>query len=252
MPGIKCSGSLTPLVAVEQLTPQQTAAAGPIYAVPASGVVVVHGDASGGSIGTSQAENPIQEAFKHMMLNFMGSMQTDFQLTPDRTLGVIIAAGGGTMGNTGMQREGLAGSALSVLICYNCQKPRDTTSQCKSSSTRNADNRGPRESTGNNGMPGVKTVGNGELTNNAKSSHGTASNAVVTEIGHVTEVAGEQLTPVTCVKVVAVAAVNHIVAAACSTLMRLPAVAAILEKAMVDEHIRVEYGNYEQPTRGPK
>ena len=65
----------------------------------------MHSEASSSGTAGIQAQNPMQEAFNQMMLNFMGSIKTDFQLTPHRTPGVISAAGGGAVGNAGMRRK---------------------------------------------------------------------------------------------------------------------------------------------------
>ena len=52
---------------------------------------------------------------------------------------------------------------------------------------------------------------------------------------------------------VSVAIDTKIVCQACATLMRMPAVAAIFEKAMVDKRVRVEEDeDYEQPARSAK
>ena len=53
-------------------------------------------------------------------------------------------------------------------------------------------------------------------------------------------------------KIVSVAADKNMVGAASSNLMRMPAVAAIFEKAMVDKRVRVEDSDYEQPIWGAK
>ena len=230
---------------------QPPAIANPIYAVPASGVVAAQGEVNNASGGGGQAKNPMQEAFNQMMLNFMGSMKADFQLTPHRTPGVISAIGGGAVGNAGAQRGGSAGGAPTGLICYNCQKPGHYASQCKSPSTRNTDNKGSKEGTSNS-VHVAKTTGVGESDSNAGRNHNASRSMEAGQVNRVTEVLEDELSPVSCVIVVSVAADKSIVGAACSTLMRMPAVAAIFEKAMVDKRVRVEDDEYEQPTRGPK
>jgi len=62
----------------------------------------------------------------------------------------------------------------------------------------------------------------------------------------------DKVSPVSCIKVVSVAADKGIVGAACSTLMRMPAVAAIFEKAMADKRVRLEDDDYEQHGRSQK
>ena len=223
----------------------------PIYAVLASGVVAVQGEASGTTGGTSQAKNPMQEAFNQMMLNFMGSMKADFQLTPHRTPGVISAVGGGVDGNGGTYRAGSAGGAPSGLICYNCQKAGHYASQCKSPSTRNTDNKGSKEMASGN-VPIAKSVGVVEMSSNARANHNAVRNVETGQVNRVTEVVNEELSPVSCVKIISVAVVKNIVGAACYMLMRMPAVAAIFKKAMADKRVRVEDEDYEQPIPGPK
>ena len=126
-----------------------------------------------------------------MMLNFMRSMKTDFQLTPHRTPGVISAAAGEAVGNAGMRGGGLAGSAPSGLISYNCQRPGHYASQCKSPSTRSTDNRGAKESTTTSGPLAAKPTGTGESAGNKQTSRDNTGTAVVSEIGRVTEVVDE-------------------------------------------------------------
>ena len=201
----------------------------------------------------------MREAFNQMMLNLMGSMKTDFQLTPHRTPSVISAAGGGAVGIAGMRGGVVAGSAPSALICYNCQRPGHYASQCKSTSTRNTDNRGARESTTTSGSLTVKPTGTGESAGNMQTSRGTTGTAVVSEIGRVTEVVDEQLSFVSCGKIVSVAADENKVEVACFTLMRMPAVAVIFEKEIVDKRVRVAFAPGHRgprilrgPTRNPR
>ena len=186
-----------------------------------------------------------------MMLNFMGSMKADFQLTPHRTPGVISAVGGGVVGNGGTHRAGSAGGAPSGLICYNCQKAGHNASQCKSPSTRNTDNKGSKEMASGN-VPIAKSVGVVEMSSDARANQNTVRNMETGQVNRVTEVVNEELSPVSCVKIVSVAADKDIVGAACSTLMRMPAVLAIFKKAMADKRVQVEDEDYEQPIRGPK
>ena len=65
----------------------------------------------------------------------------------------------------------------------------------------------------------------------------------------ITEVSSDddlaKVKPVSCIKVVSVAADKKIVGQACATLMRMPAVAAIFEKAMVDKRVQVDDDDYE-------
>lgn len=62
----------------------------------------------------------------------------------------------------------------------------------------------------------------------------------------------EELSPISCVKIVSVAVDKNIVEAGFSMLMRMPVVAAVFKKAMADKHVRVEDGDYEQPNCRPK
>ena len=76
--------------------------------------------------------------------------------------------------------------------------------------------------------------------------------------GRITEVTSDEKKSqvsgnnVAFVRVVAVAADKRIVGQACATLMRMPAVAAIFENAMVDKRVRVEDDDYELPGRSAK
>lgn len=72
----------------------------------------------------------------------------------------------------------------------------------------------------------------------------------------ITEVVSEddptQASAVSCIKVVSIAVDKKIVGQACATLMRMSAVAAIIEKAMVDKWVRVEDDDYKQPGHSAK
>ena len=232
----------------------------PIYAAPAPGVIAARSEttAVNGTINenpsSAQATNPMQEAFNQMMLNFMNGMKTDFRQTPHRTPGVTNAATGGGQGSNGGQRGAASGAGSTGVICYNCQKAGHYASQCRSPSVKNADHKGARESMRTEGVGGQKTV----VVREGANSQGPASIvprvSVANEVRRLTEITEEeqQLSPVSCIKVVSVAADKNIVGAACSTLMRMPAVAAIFEKAMIDKRVRIDDDDYEQPVRGTK
>lgn len=61
-----------------------------------------------------------------------------------------------------------------------------------------------------------------------------------------------QASTISRIKVVSVAVDRAIVGEACSTLMRMPAVAAIFKKAMVDKRVLIEDGAYEETGRATK
>lgn len=86
----------------------------------------------------------------------------------------------------------------------------------------------------------------------ATGSTGIGFGGQITEVtcdGKENQVSGNSIA---CVQVVAVAAHKRIVGQACATLMRMPAVAAIFENAMVDKRVRVEDDDYELPGRSTK
>ena len=73
----------------------------------------------------------------------------------------------------------------------------------------------------------------------------------------ITEIVGEagivKASPISYIMLVSVAVDKKIVGQACGTIMRMPAVAAIFEEALVDKRVRVEEDDdYEQPARSAK
>ena len=202
-------------------------------------------------------------------------MKSDFRQSSHRTPGVNNAAPGAVqVAGSGGKREygGKAGS--SSVVCFNCREMGHISTVCKNPPLSYAEQKRVRdESRAEQDAKMSATTGSA-----ADSSHGatttierapsksqpgvpvrvaTASTGIGFG-GRITEVTCDEKenqvsgNSIACVQVVAVAAHKRIVGQACATLMRMPAVAAIFENAVVDKRVRVEDDDYELPGRSTK
>ena len=246
----------------------------PVYAKPLSGTVQTAREGMGGvAKATAGVETglPSQEVFNRMMLNFMETMKQDFRISPHRTPGVINTASGAGMqqGRDVLERgpEARTGRISGGVICFNCGGNGHFSTGCTNTPLTyaeqkrireqfrsNRDTRAQGDRKGNTNSERVTVLSTANKTRDDTES--VVATRVVTanvELGsRVTEVRDEEEDGVTkesmvsCIKVVSVAADKGIVGHACATLMRMPAVAAVFEKAMVDKRVRVD-DDYEQP-----
>ena len=256
------------------------ASAPPVYAKPLSGTVQTAREGKDGKVGgAAGAENglPSQDVFNRMMLNFIETMKQDFRISPHRTPGVINTASGAATDrvvNRGV--ESTVGRSTANVVCFNCGASGHFSLGCTNPPLTYAEQKKIRdqfrmerdarqqEAASAGETAGDQTAGPG-LRNATRSMVQTVSSAkTVSSLEgpsevlnpRITEVSGDddmtKASPVSCIKVVSVAADKKIVGQACATLMRMPAVAAIFKKAMVDKRVRVKDDDYEEPTRNAK
>ena len=241
-----------------------------LYAKPSSGAVAMAQGERTGSAEASSGEKspngfPNQETFNQMMLNFMQTMKQDFRISPHRTPGVINTAtgGGGFVSRqtaTPRNVESRAGRVNGGIICFNCggeghfstgctNVPLTYAEQKRIREQFRADREARQRDTSGIGASDHVAGGAQPVSMVRSSQDGVNDASRVVEV--ISEDNDPKASPVSCIKVVSLAADKKVVGQACATLMRMPAVAAIFEKAMVDKRVRVD-DDYEQPARASK
>ena len=245
----------------------------PVYAKPTTGAVASAQTLGAVNSPTPAVGLPTQEQFNQMMLNFMGTMKQDFRSSPHRTPIVINTASGGIVGSQGVSdnargafgNEPRAGRAKSV-VCFNCGGSGHFATGCTNppltylEQKRIRDEfRIEREAWLASGSMPVSGTNNDRSTTLVAANVGSTVRVSPSAIGNgerITEVTAEkenlQASTISCIEVVSVAADRAIVGEACYTLMRMPAVAAIFKKAMVDKRVPVEDWTYEETGRATK
>ena len=232
----------------------------PVYVRPGSGAVrTTHEEKIAGTGTASPTDKapagfPSQDMFNQMMLNFMESMKQDFRISPHRSPGVIsTASGAGGSQNGGRNGETRMGRNAGNVVCFICGGNGHFSTGCTNTPLTYAEQKKIREQ--------FRSDRDARMQDNGTGNPGVGQAAVATRViktaemdPRITEVVDDQASEVSTVswiKVVSVAADREIVGQACATLMRMPGVAAIFEKAMVDKRVRVD-DDYEQPGQAAK
>ena len=250
----------------------QAAPAAPMYALPGKGMAVATKERM--TSGPGQPSGSIQEAFNQMMVNFMDSMKADFRQSPHRTPGVTNAASGAVQVPGPEEKREISGrTGSSTVVCFNCGGTGHISTVCKNPPLSYAEQKRVRDES-----RAERDARVGASTNSGVNNRGSATTVERTQYraqpaipvrvvattadlglgGWITEIDPEdgnrQVSgnSVSCVRVVSVAPDKRIVGQACATLMRMPAVAAIFENAMVDKRVRVEDDDYELLGRSAK
>lgn len=163
------------------------------------------------------------------------------------------ALGAGGMSTGGRSGEVRMGRSVGNIVCFNCGGNGHLSTGCTNTPLTYAEQKTIRDQFRINRDTRMQENGAGT------SSVGQA--VVATRVmktaeadSRITEIVDDEaskVSTVSCIKVVSVAADREIVGQACTTLMRMPAVAAIFEKAMVDKRVGVD-DDYEQPGRAAK
>ena len=213
----------------------------------------------------AQPGSAMQEAFNQMMINFMGTMKSDFRQATHRAPGVVKSATGAVQKEAAGSPRVLVRSGFGNSVCFNCGGNGHISTGCTNTPLPYAEQRKIREDVRlerEARMAATNTnlsAGSGAIRSEGPVRAQTVPVRVVAttpETGRIMEVNSEEeleVSPVSCIKVVSVAADKAVIGQACSALMRLPAVAAIFENAMADKRVRVDDDDeYEQSSRGPK
>ena len=212
-----------------------------------------------------------------MMLNFMEPMKQDFRISPHRTPGVTnTASGATTVRPANRNREFRSGKSTTNIICFNCGASGHFSLGCTNSPLPYAEQKRIRdqlrierdakqhEIASAGGTTGQSAASQAFRNTTPAGARSVSAAQVVSTQGEPDVIAGSRITevssdddlakvnPVSCIKEVSVVADKKFMGQACATLMRMPAVAAIFEKAMVNKRVRVDDDHYEQPGRSSK
>ena len=249
----------------------------PVYGKHLSGTVQTAREGQEGTGGIVAVEGtglPSQEVFNRMMLNFMETMKQDFRISPHRTPCVNSKASGAAIDQaTTKSGEARSGRSTANVICFNCGESGHFSPGCVNPPLTYAEQKRIRDqfrvdrdarqqdTAGVGTAAGEKVPSQPQRAVVSVASQQVSTAQSVNASGEpglrITERVGEEgivkASPISCIKVVSVAADKKIVGQACDTLMRMPAVTAIFETAMVDKRVRVEEDeDYEQPARSAK
>ena len=107
----------------------------PLYAPPSKNVAVAAKEQTAKDMAMAkegQSASSMQEAFNQMMINFMGTMKSDFQQSPHRTPSVTNTASRvAQMGMMGAKRESGGSSGVNNIVCFNCGGGGHISTACK-------------------------------------------------------------------------------------------------------------------------